>query len=44
VRFLDYAVERIFLRRVGSGYMFVDRLLQEHFASLESRPSSAHRS
>jgi hypothetical protein len=34
VRFLEYATERIFLRRVGGGYIFVHRLLQEHFASL----------
>jgi hypothetical protein len=33
--FLDYAVERIFLRKVGGGYMFVHRLLMEYFASLE---------
>jgi hypothetical protein len=34
VPFLDYCVERIFLRRVGGGYIFVHRLLMEHFASL----------
>ncbi len=33
-RFFDYAADRIFLRRVGGGYIFVHRLLQEHFASL----------
>ena len=33
-RFLDYSVNRIFLRRVGGGYIFVHRLLMEHFASL----------
>jgi hypothetical protein len=33
-RFLDYAAERIFLRKVGGGYIFVHRLLMEHFASL----------
>lgn len=32
-RFLDYAAERIFLRKVGGGYIFVHRLLMEHFAS-----------
>jgi hypothetical protein len=32
-RFLDYAAERILLRKVGGGYIFVHRLLQEHFAS-----------
>ena len=35
VRFLDSAAERIFLRKAGGGYLFVHRLLQEHFASLE---------
>jgi hypothetical protein len=34
VDFLDYAAERLFLRRVGSGYRFIHRLLQEHFAAL----------
>ena len=34
VRFLDYCVDRIFLRKVGGGYIFVHRLLQEYFASL----------
>jgi eukaryotic-like serine/threonine-protein kinase len=33
-RFLDYAAERIFLRKVGGGYIFIHRLLQEHFAGL----------
>jgi DNA polymerase III delta prime subunit len=33
VRFLDYAAERIFLRKVGGGYIFVHRLLMEHFAA-----------
>ncbi len=34
VRFLDYAAERLFLRKVGGGYVFVHRLVMEHFASL----------
>jgi len=34
VRFLDYAAERILLRKVGGGYIFVHRLLLEYFASL----------
>jgi hypothetical protein len=33
IRFLDYAVARIFLRKVGGGYVFVHRLLLEHFAA-----------
>ena len=32
--FLDYATERIFLRKVGGGYIFVHRLLQDYFADL----------
>jgi len=34
VCFLDYATERIFLRKVGGGYIFIHRLLQDYFASL----------
>lgn len=34
-RFLDYAADRLFLRKVGGGYIFVHRLLLEYFASLE---------
>ena len=36
VAFLDYAAERILLRKVGGGYIFVHRLLLEYFASLET--------
>jgi hypothetical protein len=39
VRFLDYATERIFLRKVGGGYIFVHRLLMEHFAEMEPEQS-----
>jgi hypothetical protein len=34
-RFLDYAAERIFLRKVGGGYIFIHRLLLDYFASLD---------
>jgi hypothetical protein len=34
-RFLDYCAERILLRKVGGGYIFVHRLLMEYFAGLE---------
>ena len=34
VRFLDYAVDRIFLQKVGGGYIFIHRLLMEHFAAM----------
>jgi hypothetical protein len=40
--FLDYATERILLRKVGGGYIFVHRLLLEYFAALEL-PSSSQR-
>lgn len=35
-RFLDYATERIFLQKVGGSYIFIHRLLKEHFAGLTS--------
>jgi hypothetical protein len=34
--FLDHHVDSIFLRRVGGGYIFVHRLLMEHFAEMYS--------
>ena len=34
-RFLDFADERILLRKLGGGYMFDHRLLLEYFASLD---------
>jgi hypothetical protein len=37
--FLDYAAERILLRKAGGGYIFIHRLLLDYFASLET-PSS----
>ena len=33
-RFLNYAAERTFLQKVGGGYIFTHRLLQEHLAML----------
>jgi hypothetical protein len=33
VGFLDYAAERIFLRKIGGGYVFIHRLLQDYFAA-----------
>jgi len=35
-RFLDDATDRIFLRKVGRGYIFVHRLLLEYFAALKN--------
>ena len=34
VRFLDYAASLIFLRKVGGGYIFIHRLIMEHFAAM----------
>jgi serine/threonine protein kinase/DNA polymerase III delta prime subunit len=34
-RFLDYAHERIILRKVGGGYIFIHKLLLEYFANLD---------
>jgi len=40
VEFFDYATDRIFLRKVGGGYIFVHRLLQDYFSGLE--PGDTH--
>lgn len=32
--FLNYATERIFLQKVGGGYIFIHRSLRDHFANL----------
>lgn len=37
-RFLDDACDRIFLQRVGGGYVFVHRSLLEHFAQMQLLP------
>ncbi len=34
IPFLDHCVDLIFLRRIGGGYIFVHRLLMEHFAEM----------
>jgi GTPase SAR1 family protein len=39
VPFLDDAVEQLLLRRVGGGYIFRHRLLQDYFASLDPQPT-----
>jgi hypothetical protein len=35
VPFLDFAADRALLYKVGGGYVFIHRLLLEHFAALE---------
>jgi hypothetical protein len=34
IPFLDYAAERIFLRKHGGGYIFIHGMLLEYFATL----------
>jgi hypothetical protein len=34
VKFLDHATSLVFLQKVGGGYIFIHRLVMEHFASL----------
>ncbi len=34
IHFLDYAAERTFLQKVGGGYIFIHRLLMDHFAKM----------
>ena len=38
VRFLDYSVGRLFLCKVGGGYIFMHRILMEYFVSLQHPP------
>jgi hypothetical protein len=35
VPFLNYAADLLFLRKIGGGYMFIHRMVLEHFAALE---------
>ena len=44
VAFLNSVVERMLLRQVGGGYIFIHRLLLEYFAILESHPASSETS
>ena len=37
--FLDTATERIFLQKVGGGYIFIHRLMLEYFGSLSNLPA-----
>ncbi|MBE9036214.1 NACHT domain-containing protein [aff. Roholtiella sp. LEGE 12411] len=40
-RFLDYATERILLRKVNGSYIFIHRLILEHFALMPDADQSA---
>jgi hypothetical protein len=37
IGFLNYAAERVFLQKVGGGYIFIHRLLLEHFATMAEK-------
>jgi DNA polymerase III delta prime subunit len=37
IAFLDYSSERLFLRKVGAGYIFMHRMLMDYFAALSTR-------
>jgi hypothetical protein len=39
-RFLDYAADKSLLRKVGSGYVFIHRMLMEYFAALSKEDSA----
>jgi hypothetical protein len=39
LRPLDYAAERILLRKVGGGYVFLHRMLLDYFAARYVKPS-----
>jgi len=38
---LEHYVDLIFLRRIGGGYIFIHRLLMEHFAEMYVNPSTS---
>jgi hypothetical protein len=40
--FLDSAVERLFLRKVGGSYIFIHRMLMEYFASMAPHQIGMH--
>lgn len=39
--FLDYAASLLFRQKVGGGYIFIHRLVMEHFARLDSKAKDA---
>ena len=42
--FVDHAADRVFLRHVGAGYIFVHRVVLEYFAALETETKPRARS
>lgn len=41
VDFLDFAAQRILLRKVGGGYIFIHRMLLDYFAAQYTGPETA---
>ncbi|MEJ2157632.1 MAG: hypothetical protein P8X96_20060 [Desulfobacteraceae bacterium] len=41
IQFLDYGAKLIILKKVGGGYMFIHRMLLEHFAEIEVKERMA---
>jgi hypothetical protein len=41
IRFLDYCAKLILLKKVGGGYMFIHRMLLEHFAKMDLKLTEA---
>lgn len=37
IPFLDFATERVLLRKVGGGYIFIHRMVMEHFAEMDKK-------
>jgi len=44
IKFLDYCAKLILLKKVGGGYMFIHRVLLEHFAKMEINSTKAKKS
>ena len=41
IKFLDHCAKLIFLKKVGGGYIFIHRMLLEHFAKMEIKSTKA---
>ncbi|MCL4301326.1 MAG: hypothetical protein KJ077_36830 [Anaerolineae bacterium] len=41
-KFLDYTTRLIFLQKVGGGYIFIHRLLLEHFAAMDAKSTEVN--
>ncbi len=41
IKFLDYSAKLILLKKVGGGYMFIHRMLLEHFAEMDVKDAES---